>query len=52
MTIDADDKRLANYFIRRAIELLELAKAEHDPIRKLDIEARVARYWAIAKTGD
>lgn len=46
------DKRLSDYFIRRAIELLEAAKAENDPIRKLDIEARVARYWAIARTGD
>jgi hypothetical protein len=42
--------RLSDYFINRALELLEDAKAEADPIRKLDIEARVARYWEISRT--
>lgn len=45
-----NDRRLSSYFISRAIELLEDAKAENNPIRRLDIKSRVAEYWRIAKT--
>jgi hypothetical protein len=45
------DQRLSDYFMARAIDLLEEAKRENDPLRKLDTEQRVARYWSLARTG-
>jgi hypothetical protein len=52
MNSDPTDQRLHDYFLRRAIELLEKAKAaeqEGDVVRQMDLEARVAQYWAIAR---
>ena len=42
---------LARSVLRRMPRALEEAKAERDPIRRLDIERRVADYWRIARTG-
>jgi hypothetical protein len=49
MKPDAVDERLQEYFYRRALDFLEQAKAENDPIRRLDLEARIATYWRIAR---
>lgn len=48
---EPDERRLSDYFIRRAIELLEAAKREDDPARKREIENSMAEYWRIARTG-
>lgn len=47
----SEEQRLTAYFLRRALELLEEAKREADPVRKLDLEARCIRYWQAAQTG-
>ena len=45
------EERLTNYFLTRAIEMLEAAKAEKDEERRCNLEQRCAGYWKIAKTG-
>ena len=55
MTGMTQDERMRNYFMRRAVELLERAKAaeqEGDIVRQLDLEERVAKYWAISRGRD
>ncbi len=50
MVEDAEDKRLAIYFLNRAVELLEAARIENDPLRRLDLEQRVLHYWQASRT--
>jgi len=50
MNDNSDDRRLASYFLRRAVDMIEDARAETDPVRRLDLEKRISDYWRIAKT--
>ena len=47
---DDDDARLSKYFLRRAIELLEQARDETDPVRRIDLELRCLHFWNASKT--
>lgn len=45
------DLRLAQYFIHRALELVEEARHEIDPERKLRLEVHALRFWEAARAG-
>jgi hypothetical protein len=49
---DPIEQRLRDYFLKRAIETLELATKEQEPEAKYDLEARCAGYWKLANAGD
>jgi hypothetical protein len=44
--LNTTEERLATYFLSRALELLERAKAESDPWQRIDIEEIRASYRA------
>jgi hypothetical protein len=49
---DAIERRLRDYFLNRALELLEEAKGAEEAELKYELEERVAGYWRIARGHD
>jgi hypothetical protein len=47
---DPEERRIRKYFLGRALEFLEQAKSENDPVHRIDLEKKIAKYWRIAKT--
>jgi hypothetical protein len=48
---DTADKRLAEYFLSRAIEYLKLAQSERSELHRTALEQRALAYWQASKTG-
>jgi hypothetical protein len=43
------DRSLREYFLSRAVALLEEAKEEREPERRYELEQRIVGYWRIAQ---